>query len=144
MEKINDKYYLGSNRTTYILYERKISSTGKENYKNIGYISTLEAVLSLIEIGNKYGKTPAQVILRWLLQRGIVSLSKTVHKERMEQNFNIFDFELSDKDMETIKQLDKKTSLFFDHTDPSMVEWFDTIVKSRRENQDHTKEKKNW
>ncbi len=98
----------------------------------------------LTEIGNKYGKTPAQVILRWLSQRGVVALAKSVHKERMEENFNIFDFKLSAEDMEKIKELDTNTSLFFSHTDPNMVEWFDTMIKSRRENEDHTKEKKNW
>ncbi len=98
----------------------------------------------LTEIGNKYGKTPAQVILRWLSQRGIVALAKSVHKERMEENFNIFDFKLSAEDMEKIKELDKNTILFFIHSDPNMVKWFDTMIKSRRENEGHTKEKKNW
>ena len=100
--------------------------------------------LTLTEVGNKYGKTSAQVILRWLLQRGVVSLVKTIHQERMKENFNIFDFELSSEDIEAIKKLDEKTSLFFDHADPNMVEWFNTMVKSRRENQDYTKEKKKW
>lgn len=98
----------------------------------------------LIEIGKKYNKSAAQVILRWLMQRDVVTLAKSVHKERMIENFDIFDFSLSKEDMATIATLDKGESLFFSHTDPEMVKWFDTIVVSRRENQDHTKDKKNW
>jgi len=77
----------------------------------------------LLSIGAKYGKSIAQVILRWLIQRGIVALSKSVRKERMTENFNVFDFELSQEDMETITTLDTKTSSFFDHRDPAMVKW---------------------
>lgn len=73
-------------------------------------------------IGDKYGKSVAQVILRWLLQRGIVSLAKSVKKERMAENINIFDFELSDGDMKVISELDKKESSFFSHYDPAAVE----------------------
>lgn len=98
----------------------------------------------LVEIGKKYGKTAAQVILRWELQRGIVTIPKSVHEDRMRQNFDVFDFELTDDDMEKIASLDKKQSSFFSHTDPKMVEWFVQIVKERRVNNDHTKEKKNW
>lgn len=86
----------------------------------------------LISIGNKYGKSVAQVILRWLMQRGVVALAKSVHKERMAENINIFDFTLSDDDMSTIATLDKAESLFFSHVDPKMVEWFDSTVISRR------------
>lgn len=82
---------------------------------------------TLTKIGAQYGKTPAQVILRWLLQRDIIVFPKSVHKERMEQNYDVFDFSLSDKDMETISQMDTKTSLFFDHTDPNTVEWFGQV-----------------
>ncbi len=74
-------------------------------------------------IGKKYGKTIAQVVLRWLTQRGVVAIPKSVRRERMEENFNIFDFELSTEDMEAIKALDTKTSSFFDHRDPAMVKW---------------------
>ena len=77
----------------------------------------------LASIGNKYNKTIAQVILRWLTQRGVVAIPKSVRKERMEENFNIFDFELSTEDMEAIKALDTKSSAFFDHRDPAMVKW---------------------
>lgn len=87
---------------------------------------------TLISIGNKYGKSVAQVILRWLLQRGVVALAKSVHKERMSENINIFDFTLSEEDMSTIATLDKAESLFFSHVDPKMVEWFDSTVISRR------------
>ena len=77
----------------------------------------------LQKIGIKYNKTIAQVILRWLTQRGIVAIPKSVRKERIEENFRIFDFELAEEDMESIKTLDTKTSQFFDHRDPVMVKW---------------------
>ena len=77
----------------------------------------------LLSIGKKYSKTIAQVVLRWLTQRDIVVIPKSVHKERMEENFNSLDFELSDEDMEAIKTLDTNESLFFDHRDPAMVKW---------------------
>ncbi|WP_317169691.1 aldo/keto reductase [Saonia flava] len=77
----------------------------------------------LAKIGEKHNKTVAQVVLRWLTQRGVVAIPKTVRKERMKENFNIFDFELSPEDIETIQKLDAKTSSFFDHRDPAMVKW---------------------
>lgn len=98
----------------------------------------------LVEIGKKYGKTSAQVILRWELQRGIVVIPKSTHIERMKQNFDVFDFELSQDDMAKIATLDKKQSSFFSHNDPKMVEWFAQIVEERKHNNDHRKEKKNW
>lgn len=98
----------------------------------------------LLGIGKKYNKSVAQVILRWLTQRNVVTLSKSTLIERMKENFNIFDFELSKEDMNKIKELDTEKSLFFSHYDPNMVAWFDEIVTSRRTNQDHTKDKKNW
>lgn len=73
-------------------------------------------------IGEKYGKTTAQVMLRWHIQRGIVVIPKSTHIERMEENFNIFDFELTAEDMEAIASLDKNQSSFFSHTNPNMVE----------------------
>lgn len=76
----------------------------------------------LAKIGSKYGKSNGQVILRWLIQRGIVPLAKTVRKERMLENINIFDFELSEEDMQTIALLNKDTSSFFSHYDPATVE----------------------
>lgn len=99
---------------------------------------------TLVEIGNKYNKSAAQVILRWLIQRGVIIACKSTHLERIQQNFEVFDFKLSDEDMETIKGLDTGDSLFFNHQDPNMVEWFDNMTKVRREQQDVTKEKKNW
>lgn len=90
-----------------------------------------EAVLK--QIGVKYGKTSAQVILRWHLQRGIIVIPKSTHCERMTENFNVFDFELTDDEMKQISMLDKKQSSFFSHTDPSMVEWFGKMVEERRE-----------
>lgn len=77
----------------------------------------------LSSIGKKYNKTIAQVILRWLTQRSVVAIPKSVRKERMEENFNIFDFNLDEGDMNEIKKLDTKASLFFDHRDPAMVKW---------------------
>lgn len=76
----------------------------------------------LAEIGQKYGKANGQVILRWLMQRGIVVIPKSVHKNRMKENFDVFDFELSDEDMQTIAKLDKDESQFFDHRDPETIE----------------------
>ena len=98
----------------------------------------------LSEIGAKYGKTVAQVILRWHLQRDIIIIPKSVHYERMVENFNVFDFELSTEDMEKIATLDKKQSAFFSHYDPNMVEWFGKMVEERKKQHDCTKEKKNW
>lgn len=89
-----------------------------------------EAVLK--QIGEKYSKTSAQVILRWHLQRGIIVIPKSTHYERMTENFNVFDFELTDDEMNQILMLDKKQSSFFSHTDPSMVEWFGKMVEERR------------
>jgi 2,5-diketo-D-gluconate reductase A len=77
----------------------------------------------LASIGKKYNKTIAQVVIRWLTQRGVVAIPKSVREERMEENFNIFDFELCREDMEAIKTLDTNASLFFDHRDPAMVKW---------------------
>lgn len=75
----------------------------------------------LLSIGKKYSKSVAQVILRWLTQRGVIAIPKSIRKERIEENFNIFDFELSEQDMNEIKELDTKESLFFDHRNPDMV-----------------------
>ncbi|MGN0468438.1 MAG: aldo/keto reductase [Acutalibacteraceae bacterium] len=86
-------------------------------------------------IAKKYGKTAAQVILRWHLQRGIVVIPKSTHIERMKENFEVFDFELSDEDMKTIASLDKNTSSFFSHSDPGMVEWFVEMVEKRKQQQ---------
>ncbi|WP_305951725.1 aldo/keto reductase [Emticicia oligotrophica] len=77
----------------------------------------------LLEIAQKHNRSVAQIILRWLTQRGIVVIPKSVHKERMEENFNIFDFELTEDDNDRIKSLDTKTSLFFDHRNPEIVKW---------------------
>jgi diketogulonate reductase-like aldo/keto reductase len=77
----------------------------------------------LLSISSKYNKTVAQIILRWLTQRGIIVIPKSVRKERMIENFNIFDFELSQEDMNAIVSLDTNKSLFFDHRDPEMVKW---------------------
>ncbi len=99
---------------------------------------------TLRQIGLKYGKTTAQVILRWHLQRGIVVIPKSVHKERMKENLDVFDFTLSDDDMAAIKALDTATSSFFSHQDPAMVEWFVKMVSERKERKDSKGEEKNW
>src|SRR6185369_8341811 len=77
----------------------------------------------LLSIGEKYNKSIAQVVIRWLIQRGVVAIPKSVRQERIEENFNIFDFQLSDEDMNAIASLDTNASLFFDHRDPAMVRW---------------------
>lgn len=77
----------------------------------------------LANIGKKYNKSVAQVILRWLTQRGVVVIPKSVRKDRIIEYFNIFDFQLSNDDMESIRTLDTGKSLFFDHRDPAMVKW---------------------
>lgn len=77
----------------------------------------------LTKIGEKYGKSVGQVVLRWLYQRGIVSLAKTVRKERMVENLNVLDFELTQHEMMQITAMDSATSAFFSHRDPAMVEW---------------------
>ena len=86
----------------------------------------------LQEIGSKYHKSVAQVILRWQLQRGIVVIPKSTHKERMAENLNVFDFALTDADMQSIAALDTKTTAFFSHQDPAMVEWFVKMIEERR------------
>lgn len=97
-----------------------------EGRKNMFELSELK------EIGDKYGKTVAQVILRWHLQRGIVVIPKSTHLERMEENFNVFDFELAQEDMDVISKLDKNESSFFSHQDPSIVEWFGKLIEERK------------
>lgn len=86
---------------------------------------------TLKKIADKYEKSIAQVILRWLTQRGVVALAKSVNLNRMQENFNIFDFKLSDEDMDTMKNLDTKNSLFFNHQDPNTVNMFVDFIKQR-------------
>ena len=76
---------------------------------------------TLVEIGKKYNKTAAQIALRYLIQRDVVVIPKTVRKERMIQNFDVFNFELNEEDMKEILKLDKKESLFLSHYDPETV-----------------------
>ena len=98
----------------------------------------------LAAIGAKYGKTTAQVMLRWHIQRGVVVIPKSTHFERMAENFNVFDFALTDEDMAAIAALDQKQSSFFSHYDPNMVEWFAHMVEERKHQHDSSREKKNW
>lgn len=77
----------------------------------------------LIEIGKKHGKSVGQVVLRWLIQRGVVALAKSVRKARMAENFDVYDFELDEAEMARIVTLDTDTSSFFSHRDPNIVKW---------------------
>lgn len=86
----------------------------------------------LSEIAGKHNKTTAQVMLRWHIQRGVVVIPKSTHKERMEQNIQVFDFALDETDMDKITALDKAQSSFFSHSDPAMVEWFVQIIEERK------------
>lgn len=86
---------------------------------------------TLMEIGEKYGKSSAQVALRFLLQSDVVVIPKSTHKERMEQNINVFDFTLSSEDMAAIRKLDEGESLFFSHYDPATVEMLTNMGKTR-------------
>jgi 2,5-diketo-D-gluconate reductase A len=80
----------------------------------------------LQSIGNKHGKSVAQVVLRWLTQRGIVAIPKSVRRARMAENFAVFDFDLDQDDLTAIAALDQKASSLFDHRDPAMVKWLGT------------------
>lgn len=100
---------------------------------------------TLLEIAAKYGKSLHQVVLRWHVQRGVAVFPMSRNKAHMADNLNIFDFTLTDKDMQAIAALDKGKSAFFSHQDPNMVEWFAQMVQVRR-NPDNkpSEEKKNW
>ena len=87
---------------------------------------------ALASIGRKYGKTAAQVMLRWHIQRGVIVIPKSTHKERMVENLNVFDFALSDEDMSAIAAMDTATSAFFSHQDPATVERFMKLVEERK------------
>ena len=82
----------------------------------------------LTKIGEKYGKTAAQTALRFLMQSDVVVIPKSVHKDRMVQNFEVFDFTLTKEEMAEIEVLDGGESLFFSHYDPKPVEWFMSIL----------------
>ncbi|MCF2502059.1 aldo/keto reductase [Dyadobacter sp. CY107] len=83
----------------------------------------------LSSIGGKYNKSVAQVVLCWLIQRGIVVIPKSVRKERMKENFEVFDFELTAEDMQAIATMDTNQSLFFSHRDPEIIKWFSTMIR---------------
>lgn len=83
---------------------------------------------TLVLIGEKYGKSVAQVILRWMIQRDVVVIPKSVRKERMAENLDVFKFELTTEDMDAIKALDTAESVFFDHRDPEMVKWLSSVT----------------
>ena len=98
----------------------------------------------LTQIGAKYGKTAAQVILRWHIQRGIAVIPKSTHVERMRENLDVFDFTLTPEDMAAVAALDEKQSVFFSHQDPAMVEWFVRMVEERKKQHDCAREHKSW
>lgn len=77
----------------------------------------------MLEIGREHGKTLAQVALRFLIQKGIIVIPKSVHEERIKENFDVFDFALTDAEMESIEDLDTAKSAFFSHQDPKFVDW---------------------
>lgn len=87
---------------------------------------------TLQEIGKAHNKSIAQVILRWLIQREVVVLAKSVHKARLAENFDVFDFELTEQEMLTISRLDTSSSMFFDFEDPKTVDMFVELIKKRR------------
>jgi len=93
----------------------------------MGLLNVLEDQL-LRSIAEKHNKSVAQVVLRWLTQRDIVVIPKSVHRNRIEENFNIFDFELTNEEMEAIKTLDRNVSGFKNHTDPEVVKWFSELM----------------
>lgn len=92
-------------------------------------------------IGQKYGKSTAQIMLRWNVQRGVIVIPKSIHKERMIENLNIFDFALDENDMNQISQMDTDTSSFFSHQDPEMVEWFVKMIEERKSMNNGNKKK---
>lgn len=87
---------------------------------------------TLQEIGKVYNKSIAQVILRWLIQREVVVLAKSVHKERLAENFDVFNFELTEQEMARIRHLDTSSSMFFDFEDPKTVDMFVELIEKRR------------
>ena len=99
---------------------------------------------ALTQIGAKYGKTAAQVMLRWHIQRGIAVIPKSTHIERMRENLEVFDFALTREDMAAVAALDQRQSAFFSHQDPAMVEWFVRMVEERKAQHGGAAEKKNW
>ena len=97
----------------------------------LGYGSLFENPV-LAGIGEAHGKTTAQVMLRWNMQRGVVVIPKSVRRERMAENLDVFDFELTGDDMAAITALDTGESSFFSFRDPNMVEWFAQMVEERK------------
>lgn len=105
-------------------YNTQIMSWGPFAEGKNNYFNTKE----LVEIGKKYGKTAAQVALRFLLQSDVVVIPKSVTESRIKENINVFDFKLTDEEMKTLEALDTGKSLFFSHHDPKTVEWFMSIL----------------
>ena len=97
------------------------------------FLVCMLALLVGILIGEKYRKTPAQLALRWNIDRGVVVIPKTTNPERMAENFDVLDFKLSEGEMVSLESLDKKKSLFLSHTDPDTVEMFITAAKPAEE-----------
>ena len=91
----------------------------------------------LTEIGNAHGKPVAQVVLRWLIQRNVVTIPKSVRRERMEQNLDVFDSALTDEDMARIATMATGASLFFDHRGPAMVSWLNSRKGGNRSSRNY-------
>ena len=121
-QPFNDVY--GAWRAMTELYkEGKIKAIGVSNFYPDRLVDFIMNNEILSEIGKKYNKSVAQVILRWLIQRNIVAIPKSTRKDRIEENFNVFDFELNSEDIGKISELDKKESLFLNHDDVEIVKW---------------------
>lgn len=116
------KLTLGTNKTKKLSLRKVKIFVLKHGHhlRKVGMISFTNETIA--ETAAKYGKSNGQVILRWLLQRGITVIPKSVHKNRMEENIDVFDFELSDDDMKKMASLNKNESQFFDHRDPVTIE----------------------
>lgn len=100
---------------------------------------------TLLAIAAKHGKSLHQVVLRWHIQKGVIVFPMSRNPEHMKDNWNIFDFSLSDEEMAQIASLDKGKSAFFSHQDPAMVEWFGQMVVARRDpSHKNSEERKNW
>lgn len=98
----------------------------------------------LAAVGEAHGKTTAQVMLRWHMQRDVVAIPKSVRRERMAENLDVFDFSLTDDEMAAIAALETGESSFFSFRDPAMVEWFAKMVEERKSKHDAAQEKKAW
>ncbi len=105
-----------------------ISNFYQDRYLDLYHFSEIKPAVNQVETHVFWQQKTAQVALRFLLQKDVVLIPKSTHKERMEENFNVFDFKLSGEDLRKLEQLDGGESLFFSHYDPKTVEWFMSLV----------------